>query len=288
VSNNLHSIRDIRKLLRKELSDLYYEKEIDSVTNIIIKTLFGTNRLHRFADPEMKVPPEIGGQVNEIVAELLKGKPLQYVLKKTEFYSNPIKLNEYVLIPRQETEELVDLIIKENRGFSGKIIDFCTGSGCIAIALARNLPGAVITATDISEEAVKLAGENALLNNVSVGFVISDLFGKIPETLYHADIIVSNPPYVRESEKRLMHKNVLDFEPHAALFVPDDDPLKFYHRLLGISGMVLKTGGRVYFEINEAMGKELEYLMRQSGLTAIKVIKDLNGRDRIIKGELNG
>jgi release factor glutamine methyltransferase len=271
-----------------ELSDLYYEKEIDSVTNIIIKTLFGTKWLHQYTEREVVVNPEIRSGIIAITSELKTGKPLQYILGETEFYGNTIKLNRQVLIPRQETEELVDIIIKENRDLKGSIIDFATGSGCIAIALAKNIPGARLTATDISPEAIALARQNALLNDADINFIVSDLKGPAPELASAADIIVSNPPYVRESEKKLMHRNVIDFEPHIALFVPDDDPLVYYRHLLFISLQCLIQGGKVYFEINEAFGSDLEKLMKESGFSEIKIISDLNGKERIIKGRLNG
>jgi release factor glutamine methyltransferase len=288
VSINLHTVTDIRKLLRKELSDLYYEKEIDSVTNIIIKTIFGTNWLHQLSGKGPDIAPDIKSRILEIISELKTGKPVQYVLGETEFYGNVIRLNEHVLIPRQETEELADLIIRENRDLRGRIIDIATGSGCIAITLAKNIPGAILTATDISAEAISLARENAILNSVNITLVISDLTGPLHESIMQADIIVSNPPYVRESEKKLMHRNVIDFEPHTALFVPDDDPLVYYRHLLDISRSALNRGGKVYFEINEAMGRDLVNLMNVSGFREIKLVKDLNGKERIIKGTLNG
>jgi release factor glutamine methyltransferase len=288
VSFKIQTITGIRKLLRKELSDLYYEKEIDSVTNIIIKTLFGTNWLHHISDKVMDLTPEIRSRIIEITSELKTGKPVQYILGETEFYGNIIKLNEHVLIPRQETEELVDIIIRENRDLRGRIIDIGTGSGCIAIALAKNIAGAILTGTDISAEAIDLAGKNALLNGVNITLIISDLTGPFPELKAPADIIVSNPPYIRESEKKLMHRNIIDFEPHIALFVPDDDPLVYYRHLLDISHSALKQGGKVYFEINEAMGSDLEKMMNGYGFSEIKVINDINGKERIIKGTLNG
>jgi release factor glutamine methyltransferase len=288
VSINIQTITDIRKLLRRELEGLYYEKEIDSVTNIIIKTLFTTNRLHQLTEPGFIIPPEIKSRISEIAAELKAGKPVQYILGETEFYGTLIRLNPHVLIPRQETEELVDLIIRENAGFTGRIIDFGTGSGCIAIALGKNLPGASIVATDISPEAVSLAGKNAVMNGIRISFLVSDLMGPVPLSIAIAGIIVSNPPYVRESEKNLMHMNVTGYEPHSALFVPDDDPLKYYRRLLEISASVLEPGGRAYFEINEALGNELEEMMKRFNFRKTRKIKDINGKERIIKGILNG
>jgi release factor glutamine methyltransferase len=193
-----------------------------------------------------------------------------------------------VLIPRPETEELVDLIIKENGGFSGRIIDFGTGSGCIAIALASHFKEASVTATDISEDALEIARHNAHLNGVSVDLLRSDIFKPSNELPLKADIIVSNPPYVRKSEKKLMHRNVLDFEPHQALFVSDDDPLAFYRAILVISRNLLTEGGKTYFEINEAMGEKMKELFDDFSYSGTEIIKDLNGKDRFIKGVVNG
>jgi release factor glutamine methyltransferase len=288
VSINIQTVTDIRKLLRHELSALYYEKEIDSVTNIIIKTIFKTNRLHVLSDTGITITPEIVNRIIEITGELKTGRPIQYILGETEFYGIRLKLNHNVLIPRQETEELVDLVIRENSDFRGRIIDFGTGSGCIAITLGKNLSGVSITATDVSPEALSIAEQNAEMNGVRINFLKSDLLEPFPSDIQPAGILVSNPPYVRESEKDLMHRNVTDFEPHIALFVPDEDPLKFYRQILMISGSLLEPEGRVYFEINEAMGNALRNLVAQYDFRKIGIIKDLNGKDRIIKGTKNG
>jgi release factor glutamine methyltransferase len=197
-------------------------------------------------------------------------------------------VDKNTLIPRQETEELVDLIIRENRGITGKIIDLGTGSGCIAIALSKNLPGADIYASDNSAAAIRMAENNARINHVSIQFFTHDILkpytGKIPDV----KIIVSNPPYVTESEKKNMHMNILDFEPPGALFVPDNDPLIFYRSILEISQSRLLPYGKVYFEINESKGQEMVSLMKSKGFVDVSIIKDLNGKDRIIKAKLNG
>jgi len=192
------------------------------------------------------------------------------------------------LIPRPETEELVDLIIKENLNFSGRIIDLGTGSGCIAIALALNIKGAELTGIDISEEAISISKENALLNNAVVNFETDDMLNPVKIADYKAGIIVSNPPYVRESEKSLMNRNVIDFEPHQALFVPDSDPLVYYKAIAHIAKKILTPGGMVYLEINEALDKEMMLLFDSEGYTGLKIIPDLSGKQRILKGVKNG
>jgi release factor glutamine methyltransferase len=248
-------------------------------------TITGASRLHLLNNPLEEISNEQSSRIINICEELKTGKPYQYVLGETSFYNCTIKVDPSVLIPRPETEELADLIIQENKGFKGKIIDFGTGSGCIAIALAVNLPAADVIATDISEKALSLAGYNARLNNASVRFIRDDIFNPNPElTEPGAGIIVSNPPYVRYSEQKLMKNNVTGFEPHLALFVDDSNPLVYYKALLGIADKILSKEGKIYFEINEALGNEMSALLDSYGYSDIGIIKDINGRDRIIKG----
>jgi release factor glutamine methyltransferase len=288
MSVNIQTIKDIRNYLVKELADHYPETEISSFTGIIIKTLFNPGKLHLHYNNELLVPVRESERIIEICRELKKGKPIQYILGETIFFDCEIKLNNKTLIPRQETEELVDLVIRENMGITDRIIDIGTGSGCIAIALSKNLPGAEITGTDISNDALKMAKKNALQNNVKVHFLKDDIFNPQKEIYEGAAIIVSNPPYVRECEKENMNRNVLDFEPSSALFVPDNDPLMYYRSILDLSKSLLKQQGKVYFEINEALSPEMAALMESKGFTDIIIIKDINGKDRIIKGKLYG
>lgn len=281
---NIQTIKDIRFYLVKELDEIYQEPEIGSLVNIIIKTVFGISKLHQLYTTDQQATVAQAGRIIEICKELKTGKPIQYILGETTFYDCVIRLNSETLIPRQETEELVDLIIKENRGFKGNIVDFGTGSGCIAIALAVNLPGSAISGIEISEAAITIAQENARLNNAKISFIKGDIFNFNPDIIKKAGIIVSNPPYVRNSEKKLMNKNVLDYEPHSALFVPDSDPLKYYKAILKLSDDIIKPGGRLYFEINEAMGKSMIQLLESYQYSGIKIISDINGKERIIKG----
>lgn len=195
-----------------------------------------------------------------------------------------IRLNSDTMIPRPETEELVDLVIKENRGFTGSALDIGTGSGCIAIAIALNLPGSAVTGIDISEGALLKAKENAGLNKVQVSFIRADIFNIDPGLFSGTDIILSNPPYIRESEKKLMSRNVLDYEPHTALFVDDSDPLVYYSAITRLASAILTPGGSLYFEINEALGSQISFLLKSAGYSSVRIIKDINGKDRIIKG----
>ncbi len=285
---NIQTIKDIRSCLSLELEKLYAPPEIAAMAAIIIQQLFRDSGINIYAFPETHVTVRQAARVKEICRELRLGKPLQYILGETNFYNCSIRVNESVLIPRPETEELVDLIIKENSGYSGYILDLGTGSGAIAIALAVNLPGSRVTGTDISEEALAVARRNAVLNKAEVSFLLDDMLYPSSDLLKDTGIIVSNPPYVRQSEKTTMGRNVLDFEPHRALFVPDSDPLIFYSAALKIAGQVLLPGGRVYFEINEALGREMLNLLTKAGFTDIGLRQDLNGKDRIIKGTKNG
>jgi release factor glutamine methyltransferase len=280
---NIRTIKDIKPALASELTGIYTDHEISALAHIIIKTVLNVPGLHALAFQERLVSQRHIHEINRICRELKKGKPLQYILGETSFYNCTIKLNNYTLIPRPETEELVDLIVKENRGFSGSILDVGTGSGCIAVALAINLPEANVTGTDNSEEALMIARENASINKARVKFIRSDVFDPGPKISGSADIIVSNPPYIRESEKNLLNRNVLDYEPHSALFVSDVSPLMFYEAILAYAENILIPEGKVYFEINEAMGKQMTSLLISQNYRSVELIKDINGRDRIIK-----
>jgi release factor glutamine methyltransferase len=284
VDSNIQTIKDIKPYLEKELAAIYLREEINALSSIIIKTVFGISRLHVLASPDEHVTRKQVQRIITIAGELKTGKPLQYILGETSFYNCIIRVNPDVLIPRPETEELVDMIIKENRGFRGTILDVGTGSGCIAIALAVNLPGSKVTGIDNSEGAIRLSVENARLNNASASFIINDIFNPDLRSIGKIGMIVSNPPYVRESEKIHMAKNVLDHEPHSALFVSDSNPLVYYRSILERAEIVLIPGGKVYFEINEAMGQAMNELLNSSGYSDVIVVRDINDKDRFIKG----
>lgn len=281
MSVNLATIKEIRPYLAAELGTIYNDNEVAALSRIIVKTIFEAHGLHRIYDNTKLLTVDEAGRIVEICSALKTGKPYQYVLGETWFYNCRIRVNPDVLIPRPETEELVDLIVKDNKNYDGRIIDFGTGSGCIAIALASNLPHAEVTGIDISEGALAIARENAELNRVNVKLEKGDILNY--EMEMKAGIFVSNPPYVRDSEKQLMHRNVLGFEPHHALFVEDSDPLVYYRAILEISQRNLEPGGKIYFEINEAMGREMTDMISLYGFSEISIIKDLNNKDRIAK-----
>jgi len=284
----IQTIKDIRFYLARELIVIYKEPEIRTIADILIKKVTGITKLHDLYDDKYVITVGEAERIINFSEELKTGKPIQYVVGETQFYNCKIKLNSSTLIPRPETEELVDLIIKENKGYTGNIIDFGTGSGCIAIALASNLPSSVVTGIDISEEAIRIAHENALLNNVQVSFIKDDIFNLHQKTFLKSGIIVSNPPYIRNSEKQFMSKNVLDFEPHQALFVTDSNPLIFYEAIIRLAEEFLLPGGLLYFEINEMMGSSLVSLLELFGFYEIEVVSDLNDKERIIKSRKNG
>ena len=221
-------------------------------------------------------------KIEDILHRLKKGEPIQYIVEKTEFYGLPFKVTPDVLIPRPETEELVEWILTENRSSPHSILDIGTGSGAIAITLAKKMLHTDVHAWDKSERAVRVASENALLNRVSVHFLVRDIFQPV-ENNSTFDLIVSNPPYVTESEKSSMEINVLDFEPHEALFVADDHALVFYERIAEVALSALHDGGEVYFEINRNKGKEVCDMLDGKGFISIELRRDISGNERMVR-----
>ena len=284
----IQTIKDIRFYLTRELTGIYKEPEIRILADILIKTVTGTIKLHDLYDKSYVITKKQAERIFGFTKELKTGKPIQYILGETTFYNCTIKVNASTLIPRPETEELVDLIIKENKNYKGEIIDIGSGSGCIAIALAVNIPSAILTGIEISDDAISIARDNAVSNKARITFVKGDILSINNETISKAGIIVSNPPYVRTSEKSQMNKNVLDFEPHLALFVSDSDPLIYYKAILKLADTILLPAGYLYFEINEAMGKPLVELLKSFDYSHIEIVSDINDKERIIKGRKNG
>lgn len=284
-SNN--SIKKVISFIKSELKNYYPITEIESFISIIFEYLFDYSRIQIQLNIDKKVFFEDFEKITYIINKLKDYKPIQYILGETEFYDLKFYVNEDVLIPRPETEELVDLIIKENQNKSLNIIDIGTGSGCIAIALAKNMEKSKVAAVDISDKALKLTKKNSKLNKVTINTLHINIL-KHPESIKDKfDIIVSNPPYVTNSEKKLMQKNVLDFEPHLALFVSDDNPLQFYRSIADFAVNHLNKGGKLYFEINEAYGEQVAFLLESKGFSDIIVQKDINNKDRIVRGILN-
>jgi len=284
----IQTIKDIRIFLASELEGVYPEPEIRALSDILIKNASGISKLQQLYDNRFEISDSVADVILAYAEELKTGKPIQYILGETVFYNCHIKVNSSTLIPRPETEELVDLIIGENKDYSGSIIDFGSGSGCITIALAANLPLSIVTGVEISDDAILVARENAALNNVNVSFINADIFNFDSKTVDRSGIIVSNPPYVRNSEKLQMNRNVLEFEPPLALFVTDSDPLIYYDAIIKLADEILLPDGRLYFEINEMMGGSLAALLKSAGYSDIEIVKDLNEKQRIIKCRKNG
>ncbi|MFZ4457129.1 MAG: peptide chain release factor N(5)-glutamine methyltransferase [Bacteroidales bacterium] len=271
---------------RRQLTSLYSTLEIDSMINQLIQSATGFSRTQLIMHKNSELSPENRQQLLRMLDRLQNSEPLQYVLGETEFLGRSFLVNESVLIPRPETEELVDLIISGNSENQCSVLDIGTGSGCIAISLASKLPNVKVEAWDISEDALTVARANAIRNNQDILFKRVDVLSNDFE-LNSFDVIVSNPPYVCDHESVNMHKNVLDYEPYIALFVPDGDPLRFYRRIIELATKMLRKGGKLYFEINAVYGKETADLLHENGFSEVKIIKDIFGKDRIVKGVFN-
>lgn len=270
--------------IRRRLSQKYGDGEAQAMGRIIFENLKGWNAVDLVIRQNEPVSDFIVGRVEKVVDRLLKDEPIQQIFGVAEFYGMKLKVTPHTLIPRPETAELVDLIVKENREKDLRVLDAGTGSGCIAIALSRNLLFPEITAIDISDKALAIARENAHALRCHIYFLKADMLS-MPPTLPGApfDIVVSNPPYIAEKEKGSMAHNVLDYEPATALFVPDSDPLKFYKAILrGASDGLLVAGGRIYFEINPIYAYELAQEVRDSGFGNVQLYRDTDGKERFL------
>ncbi|WP_411894814.1 peptide chain release factor N(5)-glutamine methyltransferase [Winogradskyella sp. A2] len=282
---------DLKNIFHQELDVIYGKNEVENFFFICLEYYLNIPRFQLALNPELTLTKSETDTFFIVLEALKQQKPIQYILGETEFFGLKIKVNRHVLIPRQETEELVDWIIR-NQSFDEheilNILDIGTGSGCIAISLAKNLTNANVYALDISNEALKVASINADLNEVEISFTKANI---LDETSHDSvmsneefDIIVSNPPYVRNSEKEEIKPNVLENEPHLALFVDDDDPLIFYRVITAFANKKLKKGGQLYFEINQYLGEETKQLLIDAGFKDIELLEDLNSNLRMLKG----
>jgi release factor glutamine methyltransferase len=270
------------------LFPLYDKEEIESFFYIILEELHQKKRIDIALAPNLIISENDLKKWDAIVEQLKLEIPIQYCLGKTNFFGLDFEVNNATLIPRPETEELVSLVLSENRlvnNSTPRILDIGTGSGCIAIALAKNLPTASVTAIDVSSDALAVAKKNAERNNVQVFFIQRDIL-RTTDLGPQFDCIVSNPPYVRHLEKEEMKKNVLDYEPHLALFVADDDALVFYKKIGELALKSLVQGGKLYFEINQYLGKETVTLLEQMGYKKVQLLKDCYGNDRMIRASI--
>lgn len=272
------------------LSTIYDTQEAKSLCWLSINATCKLERAKYLSMKEEEIPASEEIKLLEILNQLKNGSPLQYILGETEFYDLKFKVNPTVLIPRPETEELVDWALITIREMNGetevlKIIDFGTGSGCIPISIKKYIPLADISAVDISQDALNTAKINAELNKTEINFLKDDMLNPKNQELINSkyDLIISNPPYVRDSEKIEMHQNVLKFEPHNALFVPDNDALRFYSGIADFAVKHLKKTAYLFLEINENLGKETAELLIKSGLKSVEIRQDMYGKDRMIK-----
>ena len=280
-----------QQYIKKQLQGLYSESEIRSFGYLILESIYQTDKQTLLRDKDKQLSAKEIIRVRKIVEELKKYRPIQYILGETEFFGLKFKVNEQVLIPRPETEELVEQVLESCRIHDEgcRILDIGTGSGCIAVALAKHLPDAQIQALDISQEALDIARQNARLNRVNVRFFQQDILSNDP-CMQHVTsslpfhIIVSNPPYIVPSEKPAMSANVLEYEPHQALFVPEDQPLLFYERIADWALKHLEENGSLYFETGSLFGQAVAEMLRQKGFGAVELFRDLSGNDRIVRG----
>ena len=300
-------LSDLIRIGKETISTLYPEREAGEMVFAYLEEAIGTKRHTHIVEPEYDVPAANADSALEAFRRMAGGEPLQYVLGKAWFYGRQFHVTSDVLIPRPETEVLCDRILKdvsEKRGilasmpYPSKILDMCTGSGCIAWTLALEMPGAKVTAVDISDGALEVASSQDFSDEIARTGAVPPVFVKAdvlagPDSLCHPersagsslpqyDILVSNPPYVMDKEKELMRSNVLDHEPHLALFVSDDDPLVFYRAISQWALALLKPCGYGIVEINEALGPQTAGLFRDAGLLDVEIIRDLSDRDRFV------
>ena len=276
----MKKVSDILPYFLKEMNGFYPENEIKSMFYISIEHLLGYNRSDTIIKSENYLFPYFKIEFTKIIERLKKKEPIQYILNETTFYGLTFSCRKGVLIPRPETEELVDWIIKDNENSEKRYLDIGTGSACIIVSLAKNLKGD-FHAIDISENALREAKQNVKRNNVNVNLKKFDILNS--DLVGFWDVIVSNPPYVLESERKYMHQNVLAWEPELALFVKDKSPLLFYERIANQSTKVLNKNGILYFEINEKYGNETIEMLTQKGFVNIELKKDINEKDRMVK-----
>lgn len=274
--------KEIFRDLQKQITLHEDTSEIKSILFLVLESVLGLSQSDIASDRPVLVSESHQKKINEVISRINAEEPVQYILGSTYFYGRKFNVNPAVLIPRSETEILIEEVLKEIDPFSpGTILDIGTGSGCIAITLAKELPAKRVLAIDVSEGALKTASENAQQLGASVEFlkvnVLTDNLPALP-----LEVLVSNPPYVTDSESHTMKKNVLDYEPHLALFVPDHDPFVFYSMIARKGYASLTETGKVFVEINERYGDEVSDIFKDAGFNTIRMVKDLQGKNRIV------
>ncbi len=285
------TLKNFRTYFTDTLKEIYPKTEIDTFFFLLIEEKLNLQRVDSVMQPDFLIIDAILSELKVILKRLLKEEPIQYIIGNTEFYGLPFKVNKNTLIPRPETEELVEWVLKEVTELQIRkiekisILDIGTGTGCIPISLAKNLSNSSISAIDVSGDALKVAQQNATLNNVEISFLEMDIL-ETKELPQQYNLIVSNPPYIRELEKGEIKNNVLENEPHLALFVEDNNPLIFYSKIADLARIHLKKGGILFFEINQYLGKETVEMLKQKDYNTITLKKDLFGNDRMVKAIL--
>tara|TARA_R110000765_G_scaffold212007_2_gene317077 strand:- start:12004 stop:12852 length:849 start_codon:yes stop_codon:yes gene_type:complete len=277
-------LREIKNIFHSELDVLYGKEEVSSFFNLLIEHYFDLERFVLTIQPELGIDKKQETIIFNALSELKLEHPIQHIIGSSHFMDMDFKVNSYVLIPRPETEELVRWILEDNEKNERAltILDMGTGSGCIPISLSKYLPNSNVFALDVSLDAIEVAQENNITHRTKVEFFQADILNL--NLKYTYDIIVSNPPYVRELEKADMQKNVIDHEPGIALFVPDEDPLKFYRAIVNFAAKHLNDKGSLYLEINQYLGKEMKELLKKYEFHTIELKQDMYGNDRMLKG----
>lgn len=280
-------LQEFRSLFNKELLATYPKTEIDAFFFRLVENTLDFQLMDVFLKQDFKIPTAKLIALKEVLERLKKEEPIQYILGNTEFYGYPFMVNKNVLIPRPETEELVSWVLEDFKDTKENItlLDIGTGSGCIPISIKKNLQNAIVFGLDISKDAIEVAKENAIQNKVNITFLQEDIL-EIKNLKLKLDIITSNPPYVRELEKEEINNNVLNNEPHLALFVTNEDPLIFYTKIADLALKHLTEKGVLYFEINQYLGKETKVMLQEKGFHNVVLKKDLFGNDRMIKAFL--
>ena len=276
------NLQKTKRHFTEALTAIFPQREAEQLMRILLEDLFDIDLKRQLMEPNLRIDEWQYHKLEEAVKRLLAGEPVQYVTGMAWFYDLLIKVSPAVLIPRPETEELVQKIgtgMPDDKPI--RIWDIGTGSGCIAVALAKRFPNAEVIAYDVFDEALQIASENAESNGVKVTFVHDDVLNPTSEYFHHpVDLVVSNPPYVCDSERATMEANVLDWEPEKALFVPDEDPLRFYRQILALAKNQLNPDGQVWFEINERMGEEMLFLCRKLGFDGAEIMLDYADKPR--------
>jgi protein-(glutamine-N5) methyltransferase, release factor-specific len=270
--------------IRRTLQESYSAQEAANLSRIVCCEMLGQSTIDYYLGKDIILSPKERQDLDSILARLCNFEPIQYIQGIARFLERSFHVAPGVLIPRPETEELVEAMLREVPS-DARILDIGTGSGCIAVSLSKALPDARVTAWDISSDALSIARRNNDELQASVGFVQRDVLTYVPDAGECYEAIVSNPPYVTESEKEVMERNVLDWEPFSALFVPDNDPLLFYRRIAELGRTMLVPGGRLYFEINRAYGEATVTMLCGQGYANPRILKDISGNDRIVIAE---